>query len=551
MALLLLGACRLTSAQPVPGTHYRYTRSITGWLPTWLDINGDGDGWKTIQANAGMVDEVSFFSFDADPQTGNLTPPGKNMADQTMVQQVGWLHTRETAALFTVTQFNHVHDMLADPARLDRLIANIVTTANRFGFDGVDIDFEDFKKGDPEDTQRYTDFVNKLADAMHAQIDAFGFPKMAIATVLSQTQRGGFSYIDYASLGLSRLDRIRVMAYDDYYPGSKTAGAGAPLDWYSQVASYVKSLGVPEWKFTLGIPAYGYRWAVNSLDDPSTLGRGSSMTYPQAQGLIAEHSATRVWDKTSATPYFTYQAMYVPPKPAPLPVNAPPIDLTTGTTATSPASPGGPAQTAAPAVPAAIASIGEAPIVGEQIGTALLPPPQPGIHTWIAYYEDAESWKIKVQNVLLASQLNGLAEWAIGYEDPASWPMLQKSLAPLYPIYGAIGLCYWRYGGGARFGDCLGPEHSAGIAEADTLDRYAGREQDFEYARFYYKWGDPRAYMLDGDILNQYIAAGGPSGPLGFPIGDPIPGPNGKLTVQFEHGVLTSQPAQAPQVPTA
>lgn len=546
VSLLLVTMAGIASAQSVPGAHYRFARSITGWLPTWLDKNGSGDGWKTIQSNADMMDEVSFFAFEADPQTGNLTPPGKNMDYPSIVQQVGWLHTRETAALFTVTQFNHVHDMLADPARLDHLIANIVSTANLYGFDGVDIDFEDFKKGDPRDTGRYTDFVNKLADAMHAQTDAFGFSKMAIATVLSQTQRGSFSYIDYTALGRSRLDRIRVMAYDDYYPGSKTAGAGAPLNWYLQVAGYIKSLEVPEWKFTLGIPAYAYQWAVNAPDDWTTLGRGTSITYPQAVGLIAEHNASRVWDKTSATPYFTYQAMYMPPKPAAPPANSPPVDQVTAYS--NPQKPDMSIQPDPSATLAALLAPNAVPTVDTQSTTASSPPPQPGIRTWVAYYEDAESWKMKVQNVLLASQLNGLSEWAIGYEDPASWPMLQHSLAPLYPIYGAMGLCYWRFGGGARFGDCLGPEHSAGIAQMGTLDGYAGREQDFEYARIYYKWGMPRAYQLDGNILNQYIAAGGPSGPLGFPISDPVESPDGKLAVQFEHGTLSTQPAPAPEV---
>ncbi|HEX5322200.1 MAG TPA: glycosyl hydrolase family 18 protein, partial [Capsulimonadaceae bacterium] len=440
---VLFAPAGLAWAQPIPSIHYRYTRAITGWLPNWLDVNGTGDGWKSVQANANMVDEVSFFAFEADPQTGDLTAPGKNMLVPSLVQQVGWLHTRETAALFTVTQFNHVHDMLSDPARLDHLIQNIVKTANLYGFDGVDIDFEDFKKGDPGDTARYTDFVNKLADAMHSQVDAFGFPKMAIATVLSQTQRGSFSYIDYASLGESRLDRIRVMAYDDYYPGSKSAGAGAPLSWYAQVASYIKSLGVPEWKFTMGIPGYAYKWAVNGPDDWTTLGRGSSVTYPQAIGLIAEHNATRAWDKTSATPYFSYKAMYTPPKPVASPADAPPVDQVTSVTK-SPK----PARANQPtaAVPAP-ASDTTPPVDTQPVAPPT--PPQPGIHTWVAYYEDAQSWKMKVQNVLLASQLNGLAEWALGYEDPASWPMLQHSLSPLYPIYGAVGLCYWRFGGGA------------------------------------------------------------------------------------------------------
>lgn len=547
--------------QPIPGSiHYRYTRTIGGWLPAWEDVNGAGDGWQTVQANADNMDEVSFFSFDADPATGDLTTPVKNMDPTTIVQQVGWLHTREVAAFFTVTQFNHVHEILSDPARLNRLIQQIVQTSNIYGFDGVDIDFEDFKKGDPGDTERFTNFINLLADSMHAQTDFFGYPKMAIATVLSQTQRGRFAYIDYAALANSRVDRIRVMAYDEYYPGSHSAGACAPLPWYGQVASFIHSIGpANEWKFVMGIPGYAYKWPVNGGSDWTTIGHGSSVTYPEALALIAQHKAARLWDKGSGTPYLTYKARYNPPAPPnPPTASVASVALNLSTTSAQSASAKSvsspkPATMTLPVPPAAaplISPSGPATTPAPNPAPAAPAGPQPGLHTWIAYYEDAQSWKVKVQNVVLNSGMNGVAEWALGYEDPASWPMLDKTLAPLYPIYGAIGFCYWRYGGGARFGDALGPEHSTGIAQTGTLDGYAGREQDFEWARFYYKWGASRAYVLYGDLLNQYLTAGGPSGSLGFPISDPVTGADGKTTVQFEHGLLTTPPP-APAPPSA
>lgn len=556
--LLLLALCTITPAQNIPGSiHYRYTRSVGGWLPTWNDQDGNGPGWKSVQANADNIDEVSFFDFAADPKTGDLAPPAKNMDFSNLVHQVGWLHTREVAGFFTVTQFNHVHDILTNPASLNNLIANIVQTSNLYGFDGVDIDFEDFKNVDPMDSERYTNFINQLADAMHAQTDFYGYPKMVIATVLPETQRGKFAFIDYAALASSRVDRVRVMAYDEYYPGSHSAGAGSPLPWYGQVAAYVKSLAGPnEWKFTLGIPGYAYKWPVAADSDWSTIGHGSSVTYPQAVALIAEHGASPSWDKASGTPYITYRAWYTPPAvwPPPAPAASPPTASSASPAPATPSAAVNAHATASAKTASALSLPSKAPTQTASAATAPASSPakpaaapQPGLHTWIAYYEDTQSWKMKVQNVLLNSHMNGLSEWALGYEDPAVWPMLQKSLAPLYPIYGAIGMCYWRYGGGARYGDCLGPEHSTGVAEAGTLDGYAGREQDFEYARIYYKWGSPRAYVLDGDLLNQYLAAGGPSGSLGFPVSDPVVEQDGKLTMQFEHGTLSTSAARAEQ----
>ena len=164
---------------------------------------------------------------------------------------------------------------------------------------------------------------------------------------------------------------------------------------------------------------------------------------------------------------------------------------------------------------------------------------QDGGKTWVAFYEDAQSWQVKVQSVLLPSRLNGLAEWAVGDEDPASWPMLSRSMVARAPIYGVVGACYWRFGGGARFGDPKGKEADAGVPEDDTINGFAGRQQGFTYGRIFYKWGDPRAHYLDGPLLMAYDAQGGPSGQFGFPLTDPQPLPNGQRKVDFEHGSLT------------
>jgi spore germination protein YaaH len=231
ITLFLLGLT-LASAQETqeaPPIHYRTARTIAVWLPYWLDKDGTGAGWQSIRDHAGLIDEVSFFAFAADPKTGELMSEGEGhgMSAPTIVTQVGWLHTRQIAALATITQFNHVGEMLADPARLDLLVKNIVELTETYGFDGVDIDFEDFKKGDPGDAERYTAFLSALAAALHARPDSFGFPRIVVATVLAQTERGAFAFTDYEALANSPIDRIRVMAYDDHYSGSKQAGACA------------------------------------------------------------------------------------------------------------------------------------------------------------------------------------------------------------------------------------------------------------------------------------------------------------------------------------
>jgi GH18 family chitinase len=391
------------------------------------------------------------------------------MTPKTIFEQVGWLHTRDVAAIFTVTQFNHVGQMLSDPVRLQHLIDTIVATSTEYGFDGVDVDFEDFKTTDPTDAEKYTDFVERLSFAMHAHHDSFGFPRMVVATVLPHTDRGSFHFIDFNALANSDVDRIRVMSYDENFPGSKFAGANAPAPWVASIATYLTTVNNAPWKFLMGMPGYGYRWPVISSDDWTTTGKGLSLTYTAAQTLMASQTAKREWNDDERAPYFTYQ------------------------------------------------------LQGQ---------------TWVAFYEDAESWQTKVQTVLLPSRLNGISEWAVGFEDPNSWTVLKANLATQEPIYGVIGACYWRYGGGARLGSPLTTETDAGVPERGTLNERGGREQDFENGNIYYQWDSPRAFVVAGDQLSAYHAAGGPTGKYGFPIGDAVTSESGSTSQPFEHGTI-------------
>jgi len=468
----LWGTGRTVSTMDAPPPpHYRLARMISGWLPDWMDTSGNGAGWQTVAGNAPHLDQVSFFSFTVDPQTGLLTPPGAGLPPDVLGSQIGWLHTRDVTALATVTLFDNVHPFLTNPDAETTLINQIDHICLRYDFDGVDIDFEDFHDTDPSDASRYTGFLTRLAQDLHQQKDDFEFPRTVVATILATTKRGKFRYTDEQALVDSPVDRIRVMAYDDSDPSSKTAAAGAPLPWVTDVASFYSSLSGPVWKVDLGIPGYAYRWPVDSSTGTTAIGHGLSVTYAKAANLIAAHNATCAWDSASETPYFRYND---------------------------------------------------------------------GSQDWIAFYENAASWDKKVSTAVLRTSLGGVSEWALGYEDPQVWPTLENRLATAYPVYGAIGLAFARFGGGARFGQPLATVKPDGAFMLGTLNRHTGISQAFEHGTIYYRWEYPRAYAIGADLEREYEKLGGPSGKLGFPVADPVVAANGTITVACEHGDLAT-----------
>jgi spore germination protein YaaH len=434
-AALAATAFAALTASPVvqgdlPPTHYRGSLLVGGWLPYWTDLDGGGIGWKTVQNNSDLLDDVTFFAWDADPATGALTPPPKGMSDVSLLRQVAWLHNQDVAAIFTVTQFNHVHDLLASDAAQNALVDNIVHTAQRYSFDGVDIDFEQFGDARDQDSPRFTAFIDRLSKRMHKETDGNGFPKLSIVTILARTTRGKFQYADEEALAKTDVDRVRVMAYDDYFRSSKTIGACAPLDWTEKVISYYDALNAPVHKFILGIPGYAYRWPVKDEKSSNTIGEGATVTFPMAQSLMSANGAKRIWDKTSQTPSFRY------------------FDHVTET-------------------------------------------------YWAAYFEDAQSWDAKISDGLIPSNFGGLCEWALGFEDPASWVVVSRRLTTAYPISGAIGQCYARYGGGGYFGAPLGAIEPFGDEDKTLPYDHKAIRQEFEHGVIEYHWGDWHAVVKD------------------------------------------------------
>ena len=467
------------SDQALPAPHYRSTRLIAGWLPYWLNKSGQGDGWKTVENHLDLLDQVSFFSGEVDQNTGavtlNLGAPPK-----TINEEVATLHEHDIDALLTITRMNHVHELLANPSAVQNLENSIVAAVDLYNFDGIDIDFEDFHDKAPGDAASYASLLERLARRLHSRPDSFGYPTSVIATVLAHTERGRFTFADEATLANSDVDQVRIMAYDQNWPGSKTAGANAPLPWVQSVAAYLRGTDAPTWKFVFGIPAYGDRWPVVSPVDWTTLGKGASVTYPKAVAQMQKHHVAPLWSSSDSAPYLSYH--------------------------------------------------------NDSTGRDV-----------IAFYENAQSWQAKLATVIAPPTspqppLGGIAEWALGYEDPSAWNTVATELKSPWPVYSAIGGCYTRFGGGARFGEADAGERDAGPIDSAYWNEREGRAQEFEHAMLYYKWNAPRAYFVEPPILERYLNAGGPNGGLGFPISDPIlDQTRGTVTQTFERGSITAQ----------
>src|SRR5205807_6922570 len=124
---------------------------------------------------------------------------------------------------------------------------------NNFGYDGVNIDFENLASSDRA-------LFSAMMSNVYARLHPVGkLVTLAMPAKTSERYEGFPGGFDYAGLA-PNLDLAVIMAYDQHYSGGP-AGPIADVAWVNDVINYAK-VSIPPKKIVLGMPFYGYNWAI-------------------------------------------------------------------------------------------------------------------------------------------------------------------------------------------------------------------------------------------------------------------------------------------------
>lgn len=204
-----------------------------------------------------------------------------------------WLHLSTLTAAGTFSN-QLAHAVFADGQAQNRLIADLVKTVQRKGYQGVDVDFEFIL---PEDAARYPEFIANLRE----NLAPLGIPVMvALVPKTSANQPGDFYQgHNYRLLGQA-ADYVFLMTYEWGYTYGPPM-AVAPLNQVTRVVDYALS-EIPREKIWMGMPNYGYDWKVPY--QPDTVAR--SISNQQAIALAQKHYAAIRFDEAAQSPWFRY-----------------------------------------------------------------------------------------------------------------------------------------------------------------------------------------------------------------------------------------------------
>ncbi len=258
----------------------------------------NGYAYPTIDVNS-LNCVLPFLTF-LSPFSYSMTPQGELIAanDNDLVYRSlrsGVMPLMTITNIFDGTFNTEVlSTVLNDPVLQQDFINNILAELQSKNYYGVNIDMEYIS---PADREVYNDFLQRLADLLHANSYLV---VTAVAPKISADQQGIlYESHDYAAQGKA-ADYVIIMTYEWGYTYS-AARAVSPINEMRRVLDYAVTEIPPE-KILMSLPNYGYDWTLPYMRGTAA----QSIGFITANDLARQYGAEIKFDDQSQTPYFNY-----------------------------------------------------------------------------------------------------------------------------------------------------------------------------------------------------------------------------------------------------
>jgi spore germination protein len=281
------------------------------WIPYWRKASGALE----ISIHLDKFQEISPFSYEVKAEG---TP-----VDKLKITQGFWptwlLAARDLRIknLPTVAWFDGeaIHQVLSATSTREAHIEALTALVMTNKFDGIDIDYENKKA---ETNPYFSEFIKGLSQKLHLKnkllsctVEPRTPPEARFKEIPAELQYAN----DYQALN-RYCDEVRIIAYDqgrvDLLLNQEKGAAGqyyipiADPAWVEKVIQETAKT-IDKKKIMLGIPTYGYEYAVRVVNGQVDYQRVRSLTYADAQELA--RSLKLVPTRNSAGELsFTYNA---------------------------------------------------------------------------------------------------------------------------------------------------------------------------------------------------------------------------------------------------
>lgn len=287
------------SGQPVsPKSKSHMPLRLTAWIPFW-DQAGAASSFR---AHAGLFDSVSVFWYGLDG-SGKITSYQPETVDPSVIAFAHTHHVKVLAVLANMSDNQwdavRVGTAIGTAASRSTHIAEILKLLTDYGFDGVDIDYENLR---PDQKDDFSSFIRELAATLHRAGKTVGVAVYPQSGGESDRQDGAGAQ-DLPSLARA-ADQLYVMTYLQHGLESDPGPSGS-IPWQRQVLSHITGpLGVPGQKLYFGIGLMGIAWRADPGGQFS--GDREDLTYAEVRSYGRQNSAVFLPDTDAGSIKLTF-----------------------------------------------------------------------------------------------------------------------------------------------------------------------------------------------------------------------------------------------------
>ncbi len=259
---------------------------MLGWQQ--VTVPKANDNLEQLVATAEEMNVVSPTWYRLTDTSGSIS----SLADAGYVRRAHDMGLQVWALIDNFDAEVSTYELLSSSAARTVLIENMMQEAATYGFDGWNIDFETLTSATGP---HYIQFLKELS----VQCRKNGL-------VLSVDNYVPASYNEFYNLEEQGkiVDYVIIMAYDEHYSGSSTAGSVASLNFLKK-ATNDTLVKMPKERIIMAIPFYTRLWAEQQVDGQTSLS-SEALTMNGAKDVLERNGVKAEWDAATGQNYAEY-----------------------------------------------------------------------------------------------------------------------------------------------------------------------------------------------------------------------------------------------------
>jgi len=250
----------------------KHNTQMTVVSPTWFRMTGpEAESPILSLADAAYVETAKSYGLEVWGLVDNF-----DIADEE-----GFDPTQNSLAILSSTR------------EREELVNALIAEAIRYDLDGLNVDFEMLSL---ETGPHFIQFLRELSVKCRAN--------GLVLSVDNYVPSAHAAYYDWKSQG-EVVDYVVIMAYDEHYAGSETAGSVASYNYLTTAVDNILTMVAKE-QVIMAVPFYTRLWTETKENGVKKL-TSEALAMVTAEVELSRNNVTPVWDETTRQYYAEYE----------------------------------------------------------------------------------------------------------------------------------------------------------------------------------------------------------------------------------------------------